>query len=748
MVQVREYQPLKTEESINIDSWLERLPLQLGDQGIEAIRRACTAAEKATLNKDAASYHSDAWGNCYFAGLEIAEILVDLKQDGETLIAGILYRAVREQKLSLISVRQDFGARVARLIEGVQQMAAISAVQQPQRKAILGDTQRQIDNIRKMLVAMIDDVRIVLIKLAERTWAIRAVKNAQEPRRQKIAQEVFDIYAPLAHRLGIGHIKWELEDVAFRYLSPDKYKMVAKLLDERRLDRERYITEVIQVLESNLRENQIDAVVTGRVKHIYSIWRKMQHKKIDFDEVYDIRALRVLVPQVRDCYATLGIAHQIWRHIPKEFDDYIATPKRNGYRSLHTAVFGPEGKGMEIQIRTHEMHENAEFGVCSHSSYKGTDTEGRARGYEEKIGWLRQVLQWHEEVGDLQSLADELSIDIEPDRIYVFTPAGHVVDLIHGATPIDFAYRVHTQVGHHCQGCKVNGRIVPLNYQLQTADRVEILTSKSGSPSRDWLNPALGYASAARTRAKIQHWFKEQDRDKNIQAGRAMLDREIKRLAIRRLDLDKLATAVNYKNAEDMFSAMGAGDLRMAQLLSAAQQHLETQPGQDQLKLKLPSAPTAKDLAYDLQFKGVGNLLSSLAGCCKPVPGDDCIGYITVGRGMSIHRDDCVNAVKLTRDEPERIINVQWGSKIEINYPVDVLIQAFDRRGLLRDVTVILANESVNVTNVSSHTDHQNNIVELKLALEVPDLAALGKVLAKISQLPNIFEVKRYRQGG
>lgn len=748
MVQVREYQPLKTEESINIEAWLERLQQELGGQSVEAVKQACAVAEKAVLNREAGSYHSDAWGNCYFAGLEIAEILVDLKQDSETLVAGVLYRAVRERKLPLSSVRRDFGIKVAHLIEGVQQMAAISAVQQPQHKAVLGDTQRQIDNVRKMLVAMVDDVRVALIKLAERTWAIRAVKNAQESRKQKIAREVFDIYAPLAHRLGIGHIKWELEDVSFRYLSPDKYKVVAKLLDERRLDRERYISEVVDVLESRLRENQIDAVVTGRVKHIYSIWRKMQHKKIDFDQVYDVRALRVLVPQVRDCYATLGVVHEIWRHIPQEFDDYIAMPKRNGYRSLHTAVFGPEGKGMEIQIRTHEMHENAEFGVCSHWSYKGTDTDSSARGYEEKISWLRHVLKWHDEVGDLQSLVEELEIDITSDRVYVFTPAGHIVDLPHGATPIDFAYRVHTEVGHHCQGCKANGHIVPLNYQLQTGDHLEILTSKSGSPSRDWLNPALGYVAASRTRTKIQHWFKAQDRDKNIQAGRAMIEREIKRLAIRSLDLDRLAIDVNYKNADDMFSATGAGYLRIAQVLGAAQTQLTTPLKQDQLKLKLPSGPSTEDLAYDLQCQGVGNLLSNLAGCCKPVPGDDCIGYITIGRGMSIHRGDCINVVKLAKDEPGRIIDVQWGNKVEVNYPVDVLIQAFDRQGLLLDVTAILADEAVNVTNVRSETDGQNNLVELKLTMEVPNLVALGKVLTKISQLPNVFEAKRYRQGG
>ncbi len=427
------------------------------------------------------------------------------------------------------AVSQRFGPVVAKLIDGVQRMAAISASLSPRKSMVMG-TQGQVENLRKMLVAMVDDVRVALIKLAERTCAIRAVKTADDEKRNRVAREVFDIYAPLAHRLGIGHIKWELEDLSFRYLEPDQYKQIAKLLHERRLDRERFISDVMSQLKNELQATGVDADISGRAKHIYSIWRKMQRKGLEFSQIYDVRAVRVLVPEMRDCYTALGIVHTLWRHIPKEFDDYIANPKENGYRSLHTAVIGPEGKVLEVQIRTHAMHEEAELGVCAHWRYKGTDVKSGSNHYEEKISWLRQVLEWHEELGDIGGLAEQLRVDIEPDRVYIFTPDGHAIDLPKGATPLDFAYRVHTEIGHNCRGAKINGRIVPLNYSLQTGEQVEIITSKHGTPSRDWLNPNLGYVTTSRARAKIVHWFKLQARDQNVAAGKTLLERELNRL--------------------------------------------------------------------------------------------------------------------------------------------------------------------------------------------------------------------------
>ncbi len=398
-------------------------------------------------------------------------------------------------------------------------MAAISTQRNDSDESVLGlPSQEQSDNVRKMLVAMVDDVRVALIKLAERTCAIRAVKDVDDAKRRRVAREVAEIYAPLAHRLGIGHIKWELEDLAFRYLEPDDYKSIARLLDERRMDRQQFIDKVIGILKHELVESNIEAHISGRAKHIYSIWRKMRRKDIGFSQVYDIRAVRILVPTVRDCYSVLGIVHSLWRNIPNEFDDYIASPKENGYRSLHTAVIGPDRKVLEVQIRTHAMHEEAEYGVCAHWRYKGSDQEGNTDSYEQKIAWLRQVLEWHEELGG-HSLADDLSGGVEQDRIYVFTPDGHIIDFPQGSTPLDFAYRVHTEIGHRCRGAKINGRIVPLNTALKTADEVEILTGKHEAPSRDWLSSALGYLKTSRARAKVQQWFKLQAREQRRGAG-------------------------------------------------------------------------------------------------------------------------------------------------------------------------------------------------------------------------------------
>jgi len=593
---------------------------------------------------------------------------------------------------------------------------------------------------------MVDDVRVALIKLAERTCAIRAVKEADEEKRQRVAREVFDIYAPLAHRLGIGHIKWELEDLSFRYLEPEQYKQIAKLLHERRLDREQYINDAMAHLRQELEATGIKADISGRAKHIYSIWRKMQRKGLQFSQIYDVRAVRVLVPEVRDCYTTLGIVHTLWRHIPKEFDDYIANPKENGYRSLHTAVLGPEGKVLEVQIRTHAMHEEAELGVCAHWRYKGTDVKSGSNHYEEKISWLRQVIEWHEELGDIGGLAEQLRVDIEPDRVYVFTPDGHAIDLPKGATPLDFAYRVHTEIGHNCRGAKINGRIVPLTYSLQTGEQVEIITSKHGTPSRDWLNPNLGYVTTSRARAKIVHWFKLQDRDQNVAAGKQLLERELARLALVGADFDKLAEKANLKTAEDLFAALGAGDVRLAHAVNLAQQLLEPERGNEQLELIPRKAQGFKPgKRGDIQIQGVGNLLTQMAGCCQPLPGDPIVGYITLGRGVTIHRQDCPTALQQTAREPERMIQVSWGPVPVQTYPVEIVIKAYDRSGLLRDVTQVLLNEKLNVLAVNTRSNKEDNTASMSITVEIPGLDALGRLLARIGQLPNIIEARRHR---
>lgn len=745
MVKVREDQPLTSSGKVDIQQWLTRLHEDVRLRDPERLADACELAETLELE---APHHHRVWlspGSSFRMGLEMADILGDLKLDQATLEAAVLYRAVREGLLSLEEVTKRFGAEVVSLIEGVLQMAAISYPLAPDHG--MGQHNQQ-ENLRKMLVNMVGDVRVALIKIAERTCALRQVKDAPREKCLQVAREVADIYAPLAHRLGIGQLKWELEDLSFRYLHEDEYKAIAKLLAEKRLDRDRYIHDVVETIKDLMEAQHIHRYdVDGRAKHIYSIWRKMKRKRIDFSQVHDVRAVRILVPEVADCYTVLGIIHSRWHHVPNEFDDYIANPKKNGYQSLHTAVMGPENKVLEIQIRTFAMHDEAELGVCAHWRYKGHDTNAKSRSYEEKIAWLRQVLEWQDEVGGFGDLREGLSSDVAPDRIYVFTPDGHVIDLPRIATPIDFAYRVHTEIGHRCRGAKINGRIVPLTYKLKTGQQVEILTATKGGPSRDWLNPSLGYVRTSRARAKIQAWFKHQARDQNLDEGRAIFDREMRRLDVEGLDLSKLAKAVNYLNAEDMYAAIGAGDLRIGQVLHQAQQLFGETDDQEQLNrlLAKPKRQSSKATKSDITVLGVGNLKTSMANCCRPVPGEPIIGFITQGRGVTVHRQDCSNILQLRLDEPQRIIEVEWGERAQTRYPVTIEIQAWDRSGLLRDVTGLLGNEKVNVLAVNTLTDTDEGIARLRITLEVDGLESLGRLFSRIQQLPNVTEVRRLR---
>jgi GTP pyrophosphokinase len=740
MVKVREEHPENDDGSVNIDRWLERLPVGLGTDK-ERLKLACETSLQA--EQKAQSTSENAWdekASCFRTGLEMAEILTELRLDKETLVAAILYRSVREEKLTLEKVEQQFGADIAKMIDGVLRMAALSRVVTSDNP-VLGQAEAQKDNIRKMLVALVDDVRVALIKLAERTCAIREVKN-NPSKRLRVAREVHDIYAPLAHRLGIGHIKWELEDLSFRYIQPTAYKKIAKLLDGKRVDRERFISSVIDTLTASLEKFGIKGELTGRAKHIYSIWRKMQRKGIGFSQVYDIRAVRILVPEVRDCYAVLGLVHGQWRNIPNEFDDYIANSKDNGYRSLHTAVIGPEGKALEIQIRTFDMHEEAEYGVCAHWLYKGSDSQGGS-SYEDKIAWLRQVLDWQEEMGGEQiDVAEHLSS--AQDRIYVFTPEGHVVNLSQGSTPLDFAYHVHTEVGHRCRGAKVNGRIVPLTYKLKTGEQVEILTGKEDAPRRDWLQPNLAYLQSGRARAKVQQWFKLQARDDNVSAGRALIEKIFKRLALNSLDYKAVSKYFGYQALEDMYVAVGGGEISSAQIISAVQ-HLFDDVPKPVLEIK---PEKSKKLEKDtISVRGVGNLLTHFAGCCKPLPGDLIKGYVTLGRGVSIHRQDCSKILQLEYSEPERIIEVDWGQTPEQTYPVDISIEAFDRSGLLRDITTLLVNDRINVIAVNTQSNKEDNMAIMKLTVEIVGLQALGNLLAKINGLPNVVNAVRVREG-
>ncbi|MDX1340794.1 MAG: GTP diphosphokinase [Reinekea sp.] len=740
-MKVREDQPVFSDGTVDLEAWLARVESKTAIVDEEELLRACRIARTAEQEAD---HRANEWGentSAFKTGLEMAEILADLGLDQDALVAAVLYRTVREEELDVETVKDQFGPKVANLISGVMRMAAIHHQQKSTKVSVFGQNETQGEAVRKMLVAMIDDVRVALIKLAERTCAIRAVKKAPAARRYKVAREVFDIYAPLAHRLGVGHLKWELEDLAFRYIEPQDYKKIAKLLDEKRLDRQEYIQKVQSLISHEIEEAGITAQIQGRAKHIYSIWRKMKRKNITFSQVYDIRAFRILVPQVRDCYSVLGIVHSLWRHIPREFDDYIASPKQNGYRSLHTAVIGPEGKVVEIQIRTQEMHDDAELGVCAHWLYKGTDAKkaSQSRGYEEKVSWLRQVLEWHDELGGIDEMVEELGVDVTVDRIYVLTPDGHVVDLASDATPIDFAYKVHTDIGHRCRGAKVNGRIVPLNTALKIGDQVEIMTGSDPSPSRDWLNTDLGYVKSSRARAKIKHWFKSQDWDINVRDGREMLLRELRRFNIANVDMKQLAQSVNFNDEDNMFAALGAGDIRLMHVVHHAED-IANPPKEKQIQFK---EAKQQNHTSDLVIQGVGNLLTTIANCCKPVPGDPVVGFITVGRGVSIHRDDCVNLLQLKSKEPERIIDVSWGGQVRTTYPVELLILAYDRTGLLKDLMTVLANIGVNIIGMNTASNKSNNSAEMTITVEVEDLQSLSRIMALLSKVPNVADVRR-----
>jgi GTP pyrophosphokinase len=750
MVQVRKSSEFARDGKFDIQRWIDTLEVPIEDRGV--IEQACQLAISAEqvsgagLDSDRAIATDDDSRSAFHTGLEMASILAELRVDRAGLVAAILYRVVREGKLPLEQVGAAFGDETAGLIQGVLRMAAVSGSIKADDETVLGQSQSQADNVRRMLVGLIDDVRIALIKLAERSCAIRAVKN-QPDKQARVAHEVFHIYAPLAQRLGIGHLKWELEDLAFRYLQSEDYQQVATLLDERRLDRQEYIQQVICQLQQSLQQEGLSAQVQGRAKHIYSIWRKMRRKGIGFSEVYDVRALRILVDRVQDCYAALGVVHSLWRNISSEFDDYIANPKSNGYQSLHTAVYGPGGKVLEVQIRTAGMHRAAEFGICAHWQYKTGDHADNADGYERKLAWLREVLEWHDEVGEQSGVSDDIADSLSHERIYVFTPEGHVVDLPEGATPIDFAYHIHTEVGHRCRGAKVNSRIVPLTYRLQTGEQVEILTSKNGSPSRDWLRSDLGYVRSARTRASIQQWFRAQARDENLALGRKLLEREFARLALTAIDYKALANHFKFISVEDMYVATGAGDLSPGQVISAAQ-FLAQGPATEQMGFdwtaSVSGAPGNMDAG--IEVRGVGKLLTTLAGCCKPVPGDPISGYITLGRGVTIHRSDCNKLLQTLRQEPQRLIEVEWGRDAKTTYPATIQIVAFDRSGLLRDISALLASQHINVIATSTNTNRQDNMATMVITMEVEGLDTLSRLLGRISQLPNIIDVTRLKE--
>lgn len=733
MVKVREFSIIDENGKINDDLWLENLK-KYHFSNIEKIKKAIELVKSWVEKKDDIS--TEKKDLYYLQGHFMANILSELNLDEDTICAAILFNFVHDLKFSLSDVSKILGESVSGIIKGVMKMDAIRDLQV---KNI--DSKLHADKIRKMLLAMVEDVRVVVVRLAEHLCEMRDAANKSEKIKREIAEETLNIYAPLSNRLGIGQIKWELEDLSFRYLQPKEYKYIAKLLDEKRIDRENYINSVVEKIEKELAAENIKADVLGRPKHIYSIWRKMQKKNLDYDQIYDIRAIRVLTQKVSDCYAALGVVHSIWRHIPKEFDDYIALPKDNGYQSLHTAVIGPEGKVVEIQIRTEQMHKDAELGVAAHWRYK--EGVNHDASFENKIAWLRQLLEWQEEVADNSDIIEELKEDISEDRVYVLTPNGDIMDFPEGATPLDFAYSVHTSIGHRCRGAKVNGHMVPLTYKMKTGDQLEILTSNIESPSRDWLNTHLEYIKTPRARTKIQSWFKKQDYDDNVHEGRELLNKELNRLGFKDVNFDIVSSKLKYKTVNDLYANYGTGDVKISQILGAVdglkkeKDVLETLPIHKKFTKK-------SNYEKSVSVQGFDDLLTTISRCCKPIPGDKIIGFITHGRGVSIHRTDCSNMQYLEETNPERCIPADWvDDSYDKNHNVDIQIISFDRAGLLKDITGVLSAAKVNILALYTVTDPKTYKVNTKITLEVSSLDELGKILSNLANVPNVKEVNR-----
>ncbi|AKO45462.1 GTP diphosphokinase [[Haemophilus] ducreyi] len=687
---------------------------------------------------DTDSYH------LMWDGVEMVELLHGLNMDDDSLVAALLFPLVKNNIVDLAQVKEEFSNQVKNLVKGVIEMDNIRQLNANSRSDF------QIDNIRRMLLAMVDDFRCVVIKLAERIAYLREIHRYTEEDLVLAAKECSHIYAPLANRLGIGQLKWELEDYCFRVLHPQSYRRIATQLGERRLERENYIANFVSQLTASLTEEVDTLEVYGRPKHIYSIWKKMQKKNVQFEQLFDIRAVRVIVPNVQDCYSVLGIIHTQYKHLPEHFDDYIAHPKPNGYQSIHTVVLGEGEQPIEVQIRTRKMHDEAELGIAAHWKYKEGQTVSRS-GYEEKIIWLRKLLAWQNDLAASSDMMAEMRSQIFDDRVYVFTPRGEVIDLPKNSTPLDFAYAVHSEIGHRCIGAKIADRIVPFTYVLQMGDQVEIITQKTPNPSRDWLSPQAGFVNTSKARAKIIAWFKKLDREKNIPIGKEALEAEISRLGLSHKQIEQYALPrYNLKQFDDLYAAIGGGDIRLNQLSHYLQSKLmkPTAEQEDEAVLKhvnknAYNAQQQKGKNGQIIIDSVGNLMHNLACCCQPIPGDDIVGYITQGRGISIHCANCEQLFELRSANPERIVSAQWDSHFKAGFSLRIRIIANECNGLLRDVSAVMANEKVNVLTVASRQDIKRGLTVMDIELEMSNVEMLAKILTRISQLESVIEAKR-----
>lgn len=726
---------------LDTKAWMERIQNESGIKSIDCLAKACEWIAQLSLNTT--NYRS----GTLRTGIGVADILSYLISDEESLCAAVLFRAAREGIITSDQIKERFGESVATLVADTLSMGRLSEeIEQNQRieDHFEDDNRDSLVTIYKMLIAVTNDVRVVLIKLAERTFAVRELANATAERRMRVSREVMTIYAPLAHRLGIAQLKWELEDLAFRFLAPERYKEIASLLNEKRVERERFIEEVSERLTRALADQGLEAQVFGRVKHIYSIYKKMKLKDLSFEQLYDIRALRVLVPNVPDCYHALGVVHELWRHIPDQFDDYITNPKSNGYRSLHTAVLA-QSRSLEVQIRTFDMHTEAEMGVCAHVNYKENTLNRPDRPFDAKLSTLRQLLVSYQDGGE-DDEERPLQDWSELERIYVFTRDGDVQELSKGSTVLDFAYHVHTQVGNQCVGARVNQKYVPLTYRLKTGEQVEVMTKAGRVPNRDWLVPSLGYIKSSRARAKLKHWFNQQDREKNIEVGRTMLVSELTRLGLHQgsLDLSDYVKRFKVGCADDILVALVSGDINLNTLTEhiSEQLHLEPSIRTSDLVPSVHPRATGTLEAYKIQIDGIDNIPLSIAQCCTPVNGELIAGYITRQNGVSIHRRECRDYIRLIDDEPDRAITATWYAQNQKRQQLQILIEAYDRRGLLKDLTSAIDREHVNILEVRTLSD-EDGCANMMFVIEVAGLTQLSRLLARLEQQPGIMSARR-----
>lgn len=721
----------------DFDQTLATLSEGLGPEDAERLRAAALFAQDAYGDAILGSGEG-VWSHA----LGMALILVGLKLDCDSRVAALLFAAPSHHEHGLVRIENDFGKEVVHLVSGISRLNRL----RPITRDFVADTEAnpkevkaQVEVLRKMLLSMVEDIRVVLLRLASRTQTLRYYAAHPEELRVHVARETLDLYAPLANRLGVWELKWELEDLSFRFLHPDTYKKIAKMLDEKRVEREQFIADATERVKREVAAVGVQAEVYGRPKHIYSIWNKMRKKDLEFSEVYDIRALRVIVNEVKDCYTVLGIVHNIWTSIPKEFDDYISNPKGNYYRSLHTAVRCPDGRSLEVQIRTWEMHRHAELGIAAHWRYK----EGSKRsdeGYDDKIAWLRQLLTWKEEVTDSSDWVKHYKQAALDDTLYVMTPQGKVVDLPKGSTPVDFAYRVHTDLGHRCRGAKVNGALVPLNTALQTGQQVEIVVAKQGGPSRDWLNPSLGYIATKSARTKVRTWFSNLALEETLAEGRTIIAKELQRLGAGGANLEELAGKLGFAKADDLYIAAARGELGLRLFQATVRGH---EPPTDERAAEPAPRKRSKVDPSDrgILIVGVDKLLTQLARCCKPAPPDEIGGFVTRGKGVSIHRHDCPNFAMLSALHPERVIEVEWGGRPEGIFPVDIVVDAHDRQGLLRDISDIFAKEKINVIGVN--TLFKQGKAHMGFTVEIGELAQMKRVLKLIHDVDGVVGARR-----